>query len=1085
MRLRHLVFLLLGLLVIALPGIGQDSQLIIRQGHMDAINVVKYTPDGRYVISASEDKTIKLWDVNTGIDVKNFSGHPAAVKALAVTSDGQTIISADAEGNIFTWATEGSREPILKIEAHEGAINTLNLFDDNQSILSGGFDQTIKRWDINSGKLIKDLPESMTSEIRAIGIHPNQKMAIVGGQKTNDVELRIIDLETGEVTDDILNHYAASGAAKVYTYAVLSGVSVATSIGKGNIGKDMLDFYIMNYNNIEFRKDGRSALISQNTYLPIAAAKGEEEETGNTVISIAEISEDGSKFMDVKRPERWMLGYSNARAVFSEDQKKIIVNKKYSINVYDMENAEFPEGSYKESATYEPPVLKEFKGDVAWLNSIALSPDYRTAVSSDNENGIKLWDMETGRILRSMEGYVQPALAVDAMPDGKHILVGSLDRELTMWDITTGRLVRTFDRSNDVNWIDIADNGKYFVTTAEKTSFFKVWNFKSGRLLKSILEKDRYFNWAKFSDNDIEIYARSVSTGEGSIGIGMLKSDEELKIWNRQDGKSKKVKDGTVESLEDKYNSNGYQVSWKLDRLELRKGGQTIINDRQAGHLTDATFSKDGKYVITTNAQGEIAMYDIVTGKKTISMALIGNFDYITYTPDYYYTSSKNAAKAIAFRNENTILPFEQLELKYNRPDIIASRLGYASDKLISSYKAAFDKRIKRLGLTEQDLGGKLQLPEVTLDYENLPLATDERSFSFSASATDVSVGLKAIKLFVNDVPVYSSTGREISSSAGESIIHKATIDLSSGINEVKVVAMNKSGLESLPVSFEIKYNAEYAKPTLYLVAIGVSEYRQSNYNLAFAAKDAADMVSTLSGSSGYESIKTKVLTNTDATKANILGLRSFIEQATVDDVVVIFIAGHGVLDNSYNYYFATHDMDFNNPANGGLPYDNIERLIDGIACRNKVLFMDTCHSGELDKDDVADTQKAVVKRGSVAFRSTGTIVQLKENSFGLSNTLELSKTLFGDLKKGTGATIISAAGGTEFAQEGLNSSNGLFTSSLIQGITSRRADIDRNRSYSVSELQRYISEQVTLLSGGSQVPTSREENTKNDFRVY
>ncbi|MEM8893705.1 MAG: caspase family protein, partial [Bacteroidota bacterium] len=706
------------------------------------------------------------------------------------------------------------------------------------------------------------------------------------------------------------------------------------------------------------------------------------------------------------------------------------------------------------------------------------------AVSSDNENGIKLWDMETGRILRSMEGFVQPALAVDAMPDGKHILVGSLDRELTMWDITTGRLVRTFDRSNDVNWIDIANNGKYFVTTAEKTSFFKVWNFKSGRLLKSILQKDRYFNWVKFGESDLEIYARSVSTGDGSIGISMLKSDEEIKLWNRQDGKSKKVKDDSIEALEDKYSSNGYQVSWELDELTLKKGGQTVLSDKQAGHLTDATFSKDGRFLITTNAQGEIAMYDIVSGKKTASMALIGNYDYITYTPDYYYTSSKNAAKAIAFRSKNTILPFEQLELKYNRPDIIASRLGYASDKLVASYRAAFDKRLKRLGLTEQDLNGKLELPEVTLG-DDFPLATDQRSFSFSASAIDNAIGLKAVKVFVNDVPVYGSVGKEVSSGAGETITHQANIELSAGINEVKVVAMNKSGLESLPVSFDIKYNAEYGKPTMYLAAIGVSEYQQSDYNLAFAAKDAADMVGTLSGSSGYESIKTKVLNNADATKQNILGLRSFVEQATVDDVVVIFIAGHGVLDKSYNYYFATHDMDFNNPANGGLPYESIEQLIDGIACRNKVLFMDTCHSGELDKDDVADTQKAVVKRGSVAFRSTGTIVQLKENSFGLSNTLELSRTLFGDLKKGTGATIISAAGGTEFAQEGLNSSNGLFTSCLIDGITSRRADINRNRSYSVSELQRYISDQVTLLSGGSQVPTSREENTKNDFRVY
>ena len=153
MRFIRILLIITSILGAQIPIRAQDGQLIIRQGHMDAINVVKYTPDGKYVVSASADNSIKLWDVNTGIDVKNFSGHPAAVNALAITKDGQKIISADAAGNVFIWSTEGSSTPMLQIQAHEGAINTINLFDDDQSFLSAGLDQTIKRWDIHSGKL--------------------------------------------------------------------------------------------------------------------------------------------------------------------------------------------------------------------------------------------------------------------------------------------------------------------------------------------------------------------------------------------------------------------------------------------------------------------------------------------------------------------------------------------------------------------------------------------------------------------------------------------------------------------------------------------------------------------------------------------------------------------------------------------------------------------------------------------------------------------------------------------------------------------------------------------------------------------
>ncbi len=177
--------------------------------------------------------------------------------------------------------------------------------------------------------------------------------------------------------------------------------------------------------------------------------------------------------------------------------------------------------------------------------------------------------------------------------------------------------------------------------------------------------------------------------------------------------------------------------------------------------------------------------------------------------------------------------------------------------------------------------------------------------------------------------------------------------------------------------------------------------------------------------------------------------------------------------------------MDFLNPSNGGLAYDHLNDMIMNLKCRNKLLFMDTCHSGELDSDEVEAVKSSVGKSNRVAFRSGGGIIQYKENAFGLENSLELSKNLFADLREGTGATVIAAAGGTEYALEGLNSENGLFTASLIAGIKTRRADINRDRKYTVSELRKYISANVVDLSRGQQVPTSREENLKHDFRIY
>ena len=1046
--------------------LAQQSELIIRQGHTAGINMVQYSPTGKYVYSASDDKSIKMWDVQTGIDVNTMNAHEAPVNSIHLSRDGSLLVSADQSGVVILWdAIRG--EVKTKFSAHVGSANTAKLSNDASMIITGGEDEILKLWNLK-GDTIKTI-KGFTAPIMNLAISPNGDRIVTGGGKNNGVEVKLVDPEKGKILADALDNVKGSGAAIAYTKAVMTGFAVIGNVANGRIGKDMTTIFVMTYSNIQFTNDGKRILFSQNIFTPFIAEKGEEEETGNASVSIIELSEDRQSFGEVAKPIRWQLNNPRGVAILSQDETKVIVNEERSIKVYDIENAIFPEPGNKEAINYTPPVAKEIKNITRNTNWLALSPDYRTIVTSDQKKQLKLYDYETGRKIRNMEGYVQPALAVDVMPDGKHILVGSLDRDMTLWDITTGTLVRTFDRSSDINHIDVSKDGKYLATTSVNTSFLKIWNFRTGRIYKTLKEKKDNMVWVKFNPDDED-------------KIWALTDAGDLNEWSISDFKSKKYK-GDYRTLEDKFEQGDYSISFDGYDVSIKKGSSEIISDTQQGVITDAVFSIDSKFAITTNETGEVSLYDLNKGEKTMSMALIGENGFITYTPDFYYTSSKNAAKAIAFKNGNDVLPFEQLELKYNRPDIVAKTLGYASEKLVASYEAAYKKRLRRLGFSEDDLTASNELPKVDVDILSIPLETDQRMLSFQVMARDKNQNIGRFQVYVNDVPAFGSKG--VAVNPASSVSKDLTIELGKGLNEIKVTAINTKGLESLPQTFEVQLTTDFDKPDLYLVSIGVSKYRQSEYNLAFAAKDASDIISTMKGSSAYENVFEKLIVNEQATDANILSMRSFIGQAGVDDVVMIFIAGHGVLDANYTYYFATHNMDFNNPSSGGLSYEQIQALIDGIKCRNKLLMMDTCHSGELDEEDVEEAEQSISSVGSVAFRSTGSLIKLKENSFGLENTLELSKALFGDMRKGTGATVVSAAGGTEFAAEGVNSDNGLFTSCLIQGFQTRRADLNRDRDYTVSEIRQYVGEQVILLSNGKQVPTSREENIKNDFRIY
>jgi len=294
---------------------------------------------------------------------------------------------------------------------------------------------------------------------------------------------------------------------------------------------------------------------------------------------------------------------------------------------------------------------------------------------------------------------------------------------------------------------------------------------------------------------------------------------------------------------------------------------------------------------------------------------------------------------------------------------------------------------------------------------------------------------------------------------------------------------MNERGAESLKKSFEVRYIGEPAPSNRYVLAIGVSRYHNRDCDLKYAAKDARDLALLMQ--SPTESMGTAhvlQLLDRDATQSGILEARAFLERTNVDDQVVVFLAGHGVLDSDLDYYFAPTDMDFDRPERQGVSYEDIEGLLDGIAARQKILLMDTCHSGEIDKEETiaVGTQVARNVRTVSAFRGFGGTTK----TVGQQNTFRLLQELFADLRRGTGAVVISSASGVEFALESEEWQNGVFTYCILEGLKSKNADLNRDDAIRVSELSDYVVEKVQQLTAGRQTPTVRRANIEFDFRI-
>lgn len=459
-------------------------------------------------------------------------------------------------------------------------------------------------------------------------------------------------------------------------------------------------------------------------------------------------------------------------------------------------------------------------------------------------------------------------------------------------------------------------------------------------------------------------------------------------------------------------------------------------------------------------------------------------------TPDSNYMAPKSALKTVAFGIGNRALPFDQFDLKFNRPDLVLASIGLASAELISAYRGYYQKRIQKLGFTAEQIQGDVGLPEAAILSE-IPLVTTQRSLTFTVRISDPTHALDRIIVDVNGVPASGVAGISLRANNVKTWQQDITIELSSGQNTIQVSALNVRGTESIKETFETRCDAQADLPDLYVISVGVSQYDDSRYRLTYARKDADDLAAVFQAKADrFRKVHVTRFLDREATRVTILGAKKTLLQSHVDDEVVVFFAGHGVLDDHLDYYYGTVDLDFENPSRAGLPYADIENLLDGIPARKKLLLMDTCHSGEVDKSGAEPVSSEItatdsVPEGKVQSRTFQGVRGTHQNPRQAGVARRLQEEMFAEWRRGTGTVVISAAGGAEFALESSRWKNGVFTYAILDGLSAGKADTNRDGQIQVSELRDHVMEVVPRTTRGRQTPSARRENLIFDFPVY
>lgn len=449
--------------------------------------------------------------------------------------------------------------------------------------------------------------------------------------------------------------------------------------------------------------------------------------------------------------------------------------------------------------------------------------------------------------------------------------------------------------------------------------------------------------------------------------------------------------------------------------------------------------------------------------------------------PDGRYFASPVANLPIFFRRGDHLYPVEDYDLHWNRPADIARAFG-APDETVQIFETRQQKRIQHLGnkhLVPEAAGG----PSLTIECAPSCIhdsATLRIPIRLAAGEHPIS----GIDLYVNDVPVYGHRGYSIHIPARTSRTVEIVTPLTTGTNKIQIAARDASSAVSGRSLLNVQRSRVGSRPTRFIVSIGVSDYGNPDVDLAYAAKDANDIAAAMaSAAAKSRDTRTLVLTDAFASRKNILKAKKFLCESRTEDEVIVFVAGHGVMADDGEYFFCPSDFE-RDGFKQGLSFTDLESLFDGIPALNRLLLVDSCHSGELteeEADSIAVKYEASLSENNVRIRRIEGPANRaqQESSYSIANA---ASDLFLDLRRTTGATVISASGALEFAYEDSTRQNGLFTHSILEVIDDT---VDSHEgTLRASTLADRVGSMVETMTNGLQNPRARFVNLATDFPI-
>jgi len=740
------------------------------------------------------------------------------------------------------------------------------------------------------------------------------------------------------------------------------------------------------------------------------------------------------------------------------------------------------------------------KGHKASVLAVAFSGDSNKIATGSSDGKIILWDVHTGEEIRTHMTYSKGVNKVSFSADGRFLLAGTDDQQIVVWDISPGGKIRSFKTAEHAGDSRIvipyafSNDGRYALSaTSDRTVI--LWDVRSGKEMK------------KFSGSMGQVISLAFSA-DGSRALAGNTSGDIILL---------DVASGTVAQTLEGHGSQVRAVAFSGDGRYAVSGSHDNTSKlwdiasgkvikTMAGHtnvIKSIAMSPNQILIATGSTDGTTKFWNARTGEEIVAMVKpvkylppmyvksnVGAKEdafkplidaWVMLTPDGYYNGSANALGNLNVLTGLATYTIDQFYDVFYRPDIIIARLRGEDTK-------------DWVTLTLEDA---LKNPPPDVDISSVPKNTDEAFIKVDYSVESNGGGIGEVRIFHNGKLVKSDGYyREIkrpvqdkvtltaysakalredlrgvaivakkegkvsmieSAPKGNAFKGSITVEAIPGENEIALAAFNKDNtVQSMLKTVKFNSSRPPVPANVYLLAIGIDEYKAQGNNLKYAVKDASAFAKKFKEKAAtlYQSahVHVDVLKNRQATKVHIMEkLSEYIKKVKPNDVFVMFTASHGILHSGL-YSIVTHDYDGSLRSDNVINSNEIMETSKNMKALTQIFILDTCYAGGLDNfvSGLYDARMSVMARNM-------------------------------------GLHMFASASSTQEALDGYKGKNGMFTYALLEGLNdNRQADRNKDKRISVFELGAYAKDQTIKHSheaGHRQTPVIN--NFGKDIPVY